>query len=445
MVGKIDKSLSYNNVKAGNIYYTRGGDNLYTIQTTNNKKANVLATAISDNQRNSMPYIVKSKNLYYISDIPYFNCGDNDRYLLFADILHDLLKENHKEEHKAIVRIEDVTPIRDPERLRKIADILSERNIPFLIGVVPFYVDPSHNIRISLSNKPALVAALKYCVSKGASIVLHGVTHQYKGISGIDFEFWDGSVNKPIANETASEIENKINEGLDECVKNGIYPLYWETPHYTASIETYKIVSEHFGSTIERLLVTNSYKYGQFFPYEIQKDMYGQKDFPEDLGYMPIIPRDSSELYIKHILANAKGLLNVRDGYASFFFHTFVNLDYLKEIADGISKLGFQYTDLRKETNWVKTKDLVILSGSQKYKLSPDSHLLAEIYYNKSGQVEKRIFSHIPVKGSISRNIILKPDEFYVAESVYQSERNLAENKNHNESNSIKDHKLYKN
>ena len=165
-----------------------------------------------------------------------------------------------------------------------------------------------------------------------------------------------------------SNIENKIEEGLNECAKNGIYPLYWETPHYTASTEDYKVISKYFSSSVERLIVTNSFKYGQFFPYEIHKDMYGQKVFPEDLGYMPLNSnKDTSEIYVNNMLKNAKGLLNVRDGYASFFFHTFVNLDYLKEIADGISNLGYTFTDLRKETNWVKSKDLVILSGSQKY------------------------------------------------------------------------------
>jgi len=420
-VENIDRSGTYNSVRSGNNFFSRNGDDIFPVHIFDKNKVKIIATAVSDLPGKNLPYIVKSTNLYYIADIPFFNCSSNDRYLLFTDILHDIMKENHPVEHRAIVRIEDVTPIRNPENLRKIADILSERNIPFLIGVVPFFIDPAKNVHISLSDKPELVAALKYCVSKGGSIVLHGVTHQYKGISGIDFEFWDGSVNKPIANETHDGIENKIDDGINECVKNGIYPLLWETPHYTASTETYNIVSSHFSTVVERLIVTNNFKYGQFFPYEIHKDIYGQKIYPEDLGYMPLIQnRDSSELYVNHIIKNAKGLLNVRDGYASFFFHTFVNPDYLKEIADGISKLGYKFIDLRKESNWVKTKDMVILSGSQKYTLPTDNPRLVEIYYNKSGKVEKRIVSTIPVKGIISKKISLKPGEYYVAEDTLQ-------------------------
>lgn len=431
-IGNLDQSMSYNVVKYENIEFSRGGKELYTVQINNNKKVKVIASAINDESEAKLPYIIKSQNLYYIADIPYFNCTLTDRYLLFADVLHDIMKEDHPREHKAIIRIEDVTPMRDPDRLRQIADILSQHKIPFLIGVVPFYIDPVNKINISLSDKPELVAALKYCVSKGATIVLHGVTHQYKGVSAVDFEFWDGSKNKPIANENDNNIENKIEEGLDECAKNGIYPLYWETPHYTASIEDYKIISNYFSSSVERLIVTNSFKYGQFFPYEIYKDIYGQKVYPEDLGYMPLIAKnDSSEMFVQKIISNAKELLTIRDGYASFFFHPFVNLDYLKEITNGISNLGYKYVDMRKETNWVKSKDLVILSGSQQYTFTVNNNSLTEIYYNSAGQIERKIVS-APSKGLITKNIYLRPDEIYVAQIKIIEHKNIVDLNNHN-------------
>lgn len=44
--------------------------------------------------------------------------------------------------------------------------------------------------------------------------MLHGVTHQYKGTTAIDYEFWDGSTNEPIANEKPEDIANKIEAGI---------------------------------------------------------------------------------------------------------------------------------------------------------------------------------------------------------------------------------------
>jgi len=430
-VGTLNHSGLYTVVTSNNKVFNKSASDLYMVQLDAKSNAMVLATATSNTLRKTVPYIIRSKNLYYIADIPYFNLTGTDRYLLFADMLHDILQEQHPEEHKAMVRIEDVTPMRDPDRLRKIADILSERKIPFLIGVVPIFINPTQNVRISLSDKPDVVAALKYCVSKGATIVMHGVTHQYKGESAIDFEFWDGTTNKPIADETEAGIAAKIEEGLHECAKNGLYPLVWETPHYTASTETYKVVSRYFSSTIERFIVTNSFKYGQFFPYEIQNDMYGQKVYPEDLGYMPLnYSKDTSEIYVANIINNAKSLLNVRDGYATFFFHTFVNLDYLKEIADGISKLGFTFADVKKENNNVTSNDLIILSGSQKYTVKSDNLNITEMYFDAEGHLQHSTVSSLTEKGLISKKIILKPGELYVAQTSSIMKDKLIAHKN---------------
>lgn len=435
-----DTTGSYTKVFSEKKLFTRQVGNLFLIHISGSKKVKVIATAYSELLKKEIPYIIKSGNLYYIADMPFVNVTQSDRYLLFADLLHDFIGENHPESHQAIVRIEDVTPLRDPMNLHKIADILSERHISFLIGVVPFFVNPAENQFVSLSDRPELVNALKYCVEKGATIVMHGETHQYKGETGIDFEFWDGSTNKPIANEDPNKTEDKIEKGIDECIKNGIYPLMWETPHYRASIEDYKIFSQYFGSVVERRMLNDNYKYGQYFPYIIYKDIYGQKIYPENLGYLPILNKDSSELFITRMINNAKVMYNVRDGIASFFFHPFVNTDYLKEIADKICQLGFSFVDLRLQPNLVKTRDLVILSGSQTYTMNVDHSFLYEVYYNKNGEIEKRILSKKPITGMVSRKVLLKPDEFYLAEPMKQQFRNETGN---NEKHSSSENKIH--
>ncbi len=414
-VAGYDSSGSFNEVRHENNVFARGKGTIVLIKISNPAKVKVIATTYSKIKSNEVPYIVKSDNLYYIADVPLENITYNDRYLLFADLLHDFTGENHPENHQAIVRIEDVTPLRDPQNLRKIADILFERHIPFVVGVVPFFVDPTEKEYVRLSDRPALVSALKYCVEKGATIAMHGVTHQYKGESCIDFEFWDGSVNKPIADEKPAMVDNKIVNGIDECVKNGIYPLMWETPHYVASSDDYKSFSGYFGSVIERRSFMNNISYGQYFPYIIDKDFYGQKVYPEDLGYVPLLSKDSTELFVNSMINNAKVIHNMRDGIASFFFHTFVNTDYLKEMADKLCQTGFKFIDLRLQANIVKTNSIVILSGNQNYTINLDHAFLSEIYYNKEGAVEKRILSKKLITGAITKKISLNPDEYYIA------------------------------
>jgi uncharacterized protein YdaL len=420
----LDSTGTFNVVKYGNKVFTRGNDGLFQIKISNSRLVSVMASAYSDKLKKEIPYAVKSGNFYYVADVPFLNASITDRYLVFADLLHTIMGENHPENHVAIVRIEDVTLIRDPKVIREIADILYSRQIPFLIGVVPFYVDPTQNKRLSLSECPDLVEALKYCVSHGATIVLHGVTHQYKGITGIDFEFWDGDTKKPIADDSPEIIAGKIEAGIHECVKNGIYPLMWETPHYMASTSDYKVVSRYFSTSIERRMLNDDYRYGQFFPYIINKDIYGQKINPENLGYIPLLSsQDSTEIFVRQMISNAKSISNIRDGYASFFFHPFLNLTYLKEIVDSITDLGFKFVDLRQQNNWVKSDEVVIMSGSQRYNFNFKKAPLYEVYYKSDGETVKNLISKQNYNNAVNRKVNLKTNGLKKAEPIKEPQK----------------------
>ena len=83
----------------------------------------------------------------------------------------------------------------------------------------------------------------------------------------------------------------------------------------------------------------------QFFPYVV-RDVYGSKVLPENLGsvnparwhtYQSRLPED--------IIRAARANLVVRDGFASFFFHPFLDLHYLKTTVRGIRALGYTFVD----------------------------------------------------------------------------------------------------
>lgn len=424
VVSRFDTSSEFDLVKSSGRMYQKGEPNLNVIEIVRGASVTVLATAVSSKTKKEIPYIIQSRNLTYVADSPLSSAGESDRYLLFADMLHDLLKENHPESHSALIRIEDVTPLENPEKLRDIADILSGRGIPFLVSVVPFYVDPGEGIRVSLSEKPEIVDALKYMAQNGGTIVMHGVTHQYKGVTATDFEFWDEATNKPIKGETQEGIARKLEQGIQEFIKNGLYPLVWETPHYTASFLLYQTVSKYFGSVMEQRLSIEDFDYSQFFPYIIEKDLFGQKIYPENLGYVPLEEEKSvSENHIQSLIANARTNLYVRDGFASCFFHAFVDLDLLKELVDGIRDLGYTYIDLKDQVNWVKTKDRVILSGSQQYSVTLEDQYLLESFFSRDGELINKVSSKKRLKGVITKNVTLEPGELYKAEPVEFHER----------------------
>ena len=423
-VSRLDTASVFDIVKSRGQTFTKGEPNLNIIEITNRSQVTVLATALSSRTKREVPYIVRSGNLMYVGDSPFASATESDRYLLFSDMLHDILHEEHEEAHSAIIRIEDVTPLENPDHLRDIADILSSRGIPFLVAVIPFYVDPGEGIHVSLSEKPDLVDALHYMVQNGGTIVMHGVTHQYKGVTASDFEFWDEVTNSPVKNLTQTDIARKLDMGIQEFMKNGLYPLAWETPHYAAPFVVYRTVATYFSTAIEQRLSIEDFDYGQYFPYIIKKDLFGQTIYPENLGYIPLDPdKVRSEEYVRDKISYAKTNLAVRDGFASCFFHAFVDLELLKELVDGIQSLGYTYIDLREQPNWVNTRDRVILSGSQSYTIHLDGQYLAEAYFEKDGEVFNRIFSDGRLTGSVTRSISLSPGQFYKAEPAEYRER----------------------
>ena len=212
--------------------------------------------------------------------------------------------------------------------------------------------------------------------------------------------------------------------GIQEFMKNGLYPLVWETPHYTASFTLYKTVAKYFSTACEQRLSIEDADFSQYFPYIINKDLFGQKIYPENLGYVPLDPdKKASRGSVDQLLKYAKAQLYIRDGVVGAFFHAFLNLDLLKQLADGLEELGYTFLDMREETHWVKTKDRVILSGTQDYSITLKDQYLLEAYYDKTGEVRDRKISDKRLLGTITKHITLEPNEFYKAEPIEFRER----------------------
>ncbi|HBZ55570.1 MAG TPA: hypothetical protein DEO88_09200, partial [Syntrophobacteraceae bacterium] len=349
----LDTTGDYAAVHSGSATFTKEEPNITILRVTDPDRCTVIATAAS--QQQTVPYIVRSGDFWYVADSPFAYASEEDRYLLFADLLHDILKEDHPKSHRAILRIEDVHPLEDPARLREMADVLYGEEVPFLIALVPFYVDPQRGIRVSLSDKPDMVDAIHYMVRHGGTVVLHGVTHQHKGVTAADAEFWDESTKKPIKDESPEYVLRKLTMGINECLRNGIYPVVWETPHYTGSQLTYDTVAKVFSSAMEQRLAINHADYSQFFPYIIEKDLHGQKIYPENIGFVPQDPDDPGlpAREVQAMLKRAEKSLYVRDGFASCFYHSFIPLENLERLIEGVKALGYTYMDVRDGNNVV--------------------------------------------------------------------------------------------
>lgn len=341
----------------------------------------VYATATATNGTTG-PYITKMDNMWYIADNPFTNLEHKDRYLAFADILFDILDIHRAERHRGLVRIEDVSGVTDPIRLRQVADILWAEKVPFVVSVIPEYQNPfgiwNNGVpqTIYLSDSPAVVSALKYMEQKGGQMLQHGTTHQmdnaknpYDGQSGVDYEFYKLSIpgtdeniyddyityEGPMPGDSAEWARNRIQRGKDEMTAVGLTAMGWNTPHYIASYIDNTVFPTFYRMEFCRGLYYSDFDtpYDTYFlqqiaPYVFQHDTYGAKRMPETLGY--VNPGYYPDTALEEMVQRAEANLVVRDGWASFYFHPYLDLNYLKALVRGIKGLGYTFTYVTEDT-----------------------------------------------------------------------------------------------
>ncbi len=359
---------------------------LNLIDIFDSNKATIFATSystIAGTNTPISPYITRGGKFWFVGDVPFSYMSEEDRYLAFSDVLHDMLGMPHEESHKAIMRLEDVDARTDIDDLNVIANFMRDKNLPFSVATIAQYEDPLgvENNGVATTEKISdsiIGTTLKALYDEGlVSIVQHGTTHQfhkslndavseinnpYNGLSGSDFEFMRVIENAdlsysylyPIENDSGQWAKNRMVYGKSILAELGIIPFAWEAPHYMAGANHYRSIAEVYPVQYARVLyypneessdMNLKYKFiGQFFPYVIQKDLYGQTIIPEDIhnvvdvpneGYRALMPSDTIHF--------AEKLKVVRDGVASFYYHPYLRDTHLSEIVDGLQSAGYTF------------------------------------------------------------------------------------------------------
>ena len=426
-VDGFDTTSNFDAVDTKGVRFSKTDPNANVVRVTDPARCTVLATMTSTRRKLTVPYVVRSGSFWCVVDLPFSYATESDRYLYFADLLHDILGEDHPVSHSALIRIEDTSPLSNPASLRVLADLLAERKVPFLVGVIPYYVEPVSSQRVPMSEKPDYVDAIRYMMEHNGTVVLHGTTHQFKGETASDYEFWDESRDRPVPSDNRDYVARKIRDGVSECLRNGIYPLVWETPHYSASEADYAVFGEHFSTAMEQRLVLDNLTFSQYFPYTIEHDMYSQRILPENLGYIPLdLDLGAGEAAVDRLLSFAKLNLAVRDGFASAFFHPFVNPRLLARLVDGIRQLGYTFVDVRELDNSVRLDDRAVVSGSATVKLTLADQYLHELFLNERGQIQRQETSEKRIGGAVTREVKLPRRWIYVAEPREYREHTLS-------------------
>lgn len=370
------------------------GTSLHSLMTTASK-GEVLIWAKGGDKK--YPIMTKYGNHYYVGS----SFLHTSLSTLLGEVFHDVFQDPHIHENPGYIRIEDIHPLVDPVRLKRVADELKNRNLPYMVAVIPVYMNPKTGKTAHLSDYPEVLEVVKYMQKHGGSIVLHGYTHQYHTTeTGEGFEFWDVKNNSPIykpANDFTpiksreqfpsdkryesyinslqsfeqKYIEEKVKKGVHELLGYGLHPLAFEAPHYTMSQNGYKTLADHFSLYVGQVQLSDeNWEAMDGAPYITRPTfLEGMTLLPETLGYVK--PSDPSA--ISNIVKKAKEQFIVRDGMVSVFYHPYLGIEPFKKLLDELEKLkNIQWIDLKEQHPYVTIDEQTIEVENGNVMVSPN-------------------------------------------------------------------------
>ncbi|HHD2751571.1 TPA: DUF2334 domain-containing protein [Clostridium perfringens] len=322
----------------------------------NPKEVDKVYSYVSDG-REQYPNIWIKENLYHMSLLP----DETMNLFMLADSLNDFFQINREGKPKIFVRIEDVHLFRDTNELRKMADYLYGEGIPFIIALIPTYKNLKTGHVTKLSDMPEFVDTIKYMQDRGGSVILHGYDHGgFKGANDDeDFEFWDGENNSPVNWDLSTYIHDNMGDAIKECVKNGIYPLGFEAPHYGMDSKGYKEIKKYFSTYVGQYQSSDDNFTTTSYPYILKNTECFNMLIPENLEYVD--PND--EMWFSNFQRNFDILNIVRAPEGGFFYHSFVGMDDLKKVINFLKSKNVEFLNLKDYNNWVKWEGIDIKSS----------------------------------------------------------------------------------
>lgn len=351
--------------------------------------------------------VKKGKNIYITFD----NIAVPKSYII-GEVFYEVFQKEHTSNNLGFIRLEDIHPLVNPQHVQDITDRLYEKNIPFMMAVIPVYTNPDTGKKHHFSDSPKLLKVLKEAQKKGGSIVLHGYTHQFRDSeTGEGFEFWDVEHNTPIYAEahkhfelkeeadfqSASDYEaymnklikfesdyihSKITKGVQELTNLGLYPLAFEAPHYTMSQNGYRLLSEHFSTYVGQVQLSDQdWEIMSTTPYVSKPTfLHGMELIPETLGYV----RPDDQDAVKNIMKKSQEIQSFEDGLLGVFYHPYLGISRFEELLGELEKLpNVSWIDLKQMDTWVKVDNVFIHSkdGEVVTEISRSGLLLSSIDY----------------------------------------------------------------
>ncbi|MCY8004372.1 DUF2334 domain-containing protein [Bacillus haynesii] len=411
-------------------------DNVYQIRSTNEESD----TSLESGVRVLGVSGLKGKALYtYKADDgkahPFvWKTGKGNVYIGLTDLLNNNLLAA-KQLRQAFgetadstllyLRLEDISPMSDEKLLLQAGSYLHKRNIPFILSVIPVYVNPETGDKVYMSEKPKLVKVLRKLQDMGGSVIVHGYTHTYRySETGEGFEFWDAKADQPITSQNAEEpatllqkeqnfpneqayqnylkpfrkneetyTRQKLTNAIEDLAAEGLYPLAFEAPHYTMSEHGYQIASQYFTSLFGQVQLSDTtWKTSGAGPFVTNPAMlHGMTLYPETIGYVD----QSDQNPLGKVEERISQMIDFEGGVAGAFYHPYLGMKHLPELVDQMERIpNSQWLDVKKTKQTVKTDKVEIhTSGDGTIQVKSKVSAIETFFdHHQQGPLEKALW-----------------------------------------------------
>lgn len=244
-----------------------------------------------------------------------------------------------------LLRLEDVGPggfYGTPEglgKLRAVFDYLGEQNIPYHITVVSRWKTYQENkgwVEAGIDTPTPLtesfVKILKQAQSSNAVLGMHGYSHQFGDTVRSDGQHNSGFANEfkikgePVT-ETKEYAAERIEKSLNAFEKNGLFPAFWESPHYHSTLEQQKVFRSYMGIIYEP----------NWFELRSLKDIvYSEEENQwkqQSLGAV-YVPAPLKYVVGEQSIGEILTKLKENKSLGSMYFHPFLEFDYFEPVIE---------------------------------------------------------------------------------------------------------------
>lgn len=243
-----------------------------------------------------------------------------------------------------MMRLEDIGPggqydsLERIGKLRAVLEYMQDRNIPVHLAVIPRWLNYGADGTVydrSLDNEhdpltAAFARVLRAAVQRGASVGMHGYTHQVGNSprkdgfqeSGIGNEF---NVEGLPDTDEAAFADRRVRDGLRIMNAAGLPPRFWESPHYHTTAVQDAVFRRYFGLFYQADVHANRNAPEAQYRNERMPGLgIGAVNVPTPFSY---IPYNKDERLILDKLGKSKNI-------ASFFYHPFLEFKHLEPVTD---------------------------------------------------------------------------------------------------------------